>query len=301
MQSLRMLGRIAPRAPFRPLSSRCYSAVSKSYLRPSLQAFKKSSYPAFSTSIAKREPAGDGDQLLATKLESERALEVDSTDPANANPELEKFRSSGVWEVIDHPGTHEITLQRSFGDNETIKVEMSITDMTDMAEDEWDQDMDDDAALADEGFEQPKRTINQSGASGRPVDVVSEDQVAPADRDGEFADGDATPSYPINIDITVTKPGNQKIEIRAAVQDGAVQTHEIQYLPAEPAGDDNTTPYAGPPFNNLDGDLQVMFEQYLEERGVNEELAQILPILIEAKEQREYVDWLSNMKKFIEA
>lgn len=176
---------------------------------------------------------------------------------------------------------------------DSVKVEMSITDMTDIAEDEWDQDVDD-TALEDEGFQQPKRTINQSGAKGGPIDAVAEDSIAPADRDGSFADDMAAPPYPINIDITITKPGNEKVEIRAVVTDGAIQTHEIQYLPAQEAGDASTTPYSGPPFNNLDSDLQILFEQYLEERGINAELAQILPTLIEAKEQREYVDWLSS-------
>lgn len=170
---------------------------------------------------------------------------------------------------------------------------MSITDMTDIAEDEWDQDVDD-AALEDEGYQQPKQTINQSGAKGGPIDTAPEDSIAPSDRDGSFADDMGAPPYPINIDITITKPGNEKVEIRAVAQDGAISTHEIQYLPAEAAGDDMTTPYAGPPFSNLDSDLQILFEQYLEERGINAELAQMLPTLIEAKEQREYVDWLSS-------
>lgn len=194
---------------------------------------------------------------------------------------------------------------------------MSITDMTDMAEDEWDQSAED-GALEDEEYQQPKRTINQSGTKGGPIDTVAEDSIAPADRDGSFPDDMGTPPYPINLDITISKPGKETVEIRAVAQDGAISTHEIQYMPAEPAGDDNTTPYAGPPFSNLDSDLQILFEQYLEERGVNAELAQILPTLIETKEQREYVDWLqskslayaatyavltceTDMKKFIDA
>ena len=166
--------------------------------------------------------------------------------------------------------------------------------MTDVAEEDWEAD-EEDAALEDESYQQPKRTINQSGVRGGSIDAVPEDSVAPADREGEFADAGLQTSYPIHLDITITKPGNQVVEVRASAQDGAVQTHNIQYLPpTESSPDDNTTPYAGPPFTNLDTDLQVMFEQYLEERGINAELASALPAMIEYKEQREYVDWLDS-------
>lgn len=135
MQSFRMLGRLAPKAPLRSLTSRSYSAVSRSYLRPSVQAIKKPSYPAFSTSIAKKEAAGKGktagnqhsalpltisadDQVLAAKLEHERQVELENSDPSQPSPDVEAFKQSSDWDIVDHPGTHEITLTKSFG-NET--------------------------------------------------------------------------------------------------------------------------------------------------------------------------------------
>ena len=52
--------------------------------------------------------------------------------------------------------------------------------------------------------------------------------------------------------------------------------------------------YSGPPFGNLDEDLQVLLERYIEERGVNTALALWVPDFIDYKEQKEYVDWLSG-------
>ena len=52
--------------------------------------------------------------------------------------------------------------------------------------------------------------------------------------------------------------------------------------------------YEGPPFGNLDEDLQVLLERYLDERGVNTALAMWVPEYIDFKEQREYLDWLSS-------
>lgn len=52
--------------------------------------------------------------------------------------------------------------------------------------------------------------------------------------------------------------------------------------------------YAGPPFGNLDEDLQVLLERYLDERGINTALALFVPDYIDYKEQREYVQWLES-------
>ena len=200
----------------------------------------------------------------------------------------------------------------------SIKVVASIIDVNEAAEeDEWDEQGMDDAALEDEDYQQPKRTINQSGTKGGAIDAVAEDSIAPSDQEGGFQD-DSTPPYPISLTITISKPGNQAVDVRAVAQDGAIQLEEIMYKRAEGKGEDDPTPYAGPPFLNLDGDLQVLFLQYLEERGINAELASIMPTLLEVKEQREYVDWLqgksrrtpfvaivannqTDIKKFVEA
>jgi hypothetical protein len=179
----------------------------------------------------------------------------------------------------------------------SIKVQASITDISDAAEeDDWDPAMED-GALEDEDYQQPKRTINQSGTKGGPIDVAAEDSIAPADQEAGFEHDASSPPYPVNLFITITKPGNQAIEITAVAQDGAVQLEGVQYKPAEKKGDDDTTAYEGPPFLNLDGDLQILFAQYLEERGVNTELAQIVPTILDRKEQREYVDWLQGKFK----
>ncbi len=58
--------------------------------------------------------------------------------------------------------------------------------------------------------------------------------------------------------------------------------------------------YVGPPFGNLDEDLQVLFERYLEERGINSVFALFVPDYIDMKEQKEYIRWLENVKSFIE-
>jgi complement component 1 Q subcomponent-binding protein, mitochondrial len=58
--------------------------------------------------------------------------------------------------------------------------------------------------------------------------------------------------------------------------------------------------YNGPPWQQLDEDLQVLVERYLEERGINSALAIFIPDYAELKEQKEYVTWLKNFKAFID-
>ena len=57
--------------------------------------------------------------------------------------------------------------------------------------------------------------------------------------------------------------------------------------------------WQGPPFNNLDEDLQILLEKYLEERGINTRLALFIPDYIDHKEQKEYIKWLNNVKNFV--
>jgi complement component 1 Q subcomponent-binding protein len=58
--------------------------------------------------------------------------------------------------------------------------------------------------------------------------------------------------------------------------------------------------YSGPPFPQLDEDLQVLLESYLAERGVDTELAIFIPEYIDVKEQKEYLGWLKKVKDFVE-
>lgn len=165
--------------------------------------------------------------------------------------------------------------------------------------------LDEDGALADEDFAMEKNTANQSGVRGGKVDVLPEDSIAPSDRaEGEeIDDGTAdTPAYPVNLTITITKPGAKALEIRAIAQDSTIELQNIIFFPKEALLDAQNTKeaeearslYIGPPAEELDAELQQMFYQYLEERGIDEELAAFLPEYMDQKEQREYVKWLEG-------
>lgn len=165
--------------------------------------------------------------------------------------------------------------------------------------------LDEDGALEDEDFATEKNTANQSGVRGGKIDVLPEDSIAPSDRaEGEEVD-DATadtPAYPVNLTITITKPGAKALEIRAIAQDSTIELQSISFFPKEALLEAKSTKdaeearslYAGPPAEELDAELQQMFYQYLEERGIDDELAAFLPEYMDQKEQREYVKWLEG-------
>ena len=114
-----------------------------------------------------------------------------------------------------------------------------------------------------------------------------------------------TAALPLNIQITITKPTIPKsgaLQIQARVADGQVDIEQLSYFPTAELADASTTEtakeaatlYAGPPFASLDADVCDLVEQYLDERGIGEQLAFRLPDYVDHKEQKEYVQYLQS-------
>lgn len=132
----------------------------------------------------------------------------------------------------------------------------------------------------------------------------------PASEDGEEgAAGEEEQSFPSRLNIIIEKAGKGAMAVEAVVQDGMVVIDNVYYYTDAAHATAKTADlvherqdfYVGPPFANLDVDLQVMLERYLDERGVNTALAIFVPDYIDMKEQKEYVRWLENVKGFVEA
>ena len=163
------------------------------------------------------------------------------------------------------------------------------------------------------GGAQSKGTINQGRSKGGNFNVAPEDSVAPADRpelaDDESAahDENEEPSFPARVNITIEKPGSTgAMQVESIAQDGMIVIENVYYFPTAEHADAKTAEqdwarrllYTGPPYGNLDQDLQLLFEKYLDERGINTALALWVPEYIDYKEQREYLNWLSGMLSF---
>ncbi|MCJ1261842.1 hypothetical protein MMC22_001710 [Lobaria immixta] len=260
------------------------------------------------------------DQELAAKLQSELELERDMRDSEKLPANLQDYLDRSSFDIKDTTGQEEVVLTRQFGD-ESIRVSFSIADLDNIDQDadqyaddkaQYDED-ESDLTDAQSGGAQSKGTINQGRTKDGNFNITTEDRVAPADRpelaDDEPASDDEGPGFPARVNVTIDKGGKGVLQLETTVQDGDVMIEHISYFSKPELADAQTAEldwskrnlYTGPPFGNLDQDLQLLLERYLDERGVNTELALWIPEYIDFKEQREYLNWLSNVKSFVDA
>ena len=100
------------------------------------------------------------------------------------------------------------------------------------------------------------------------------------------------------------------LRIHLIADSGEFAIQSVAHLPADKATDSSSpvdlirepfdTCYSGPPFQQLDEDVQTMLESYLDARGINTALANIIPEYIDIKEQNEYLGWLGRVKEFVD-
>jgi len=143
----------------------------------------------------------------------------------------------------------------------------------------------------------------QDRAMGDEEDLDGEEK---SENDGE-GHNEEEPSYPARVNVVVEKAGKGALAIETVAQDGMIVIENVYYYKDAAHAYAKTVEkvherqdlYVGPPFNNLDEDLQILLERYLEQRGINTALAIFVPDYIDMKEQREYLRWLSNVKDFV--
>jgi hypothetical protein len=111
-------------------------------------------------------------------------------------------------------------------------------------------------------------------------------------------DEDLEEANDVNFNVTVTK--GDKALVFECVSDGTYV--DVRHVSMEPAGGlDSETAYTGPVFAELDSELQTAFREYVQERGINEDLGEFLRHLMYDKEQQEYMHWLNSVKDFVGA
>ncbi|KAG2024874.1 hypothetical protein GB937_003574 [Aspergillus fischeri] len=338
MLSLRTFARSVPRTLSRSIAttsrSSFLSVPKNGFLQASLKQATRPSYAAFSTSSVFRQSPAEvigrefrwlhkagfieqnikltpnvfilGDIELVAKLEDELKHEKASglEDLETSVQNIQYVLQNNSWEVKDVPGEQEVVLTKKFG-KEEIRLTFTVADLQNLSE----QEDFDDSAFADEMDFQGHQPANQGRGAPGAVAQHPEDRIAPADREMDDLDRDMEPSFPARVNITIEKPGNGSLLIQTVAQDGLFQIEEVSYFSkpdlahAQTAEQDwaRQSLYAGPPFENLDEDLQTFLERYLEERGINAELANMIPDYIQVKEQKEYVRWLENVKNFVAA
>jgi complement component 1 Q subcomponent-binding protein len=109
-----------------------------------------------------------------------------------------------------------------------------------------------------------------------------EGEAAAAEGSGEPSDA----GFPVRTAITISKGDDSgALTIDAVAQDGMFMIDSVAFYPDAKVGLDMTADgdwqrralYMGPEFDALDESLQEEFEAFLEERGINSNLALIVP------------------------
>lgn len=104
----------------------------------------------------------------------------------------------------------------------------------------------------------------------------------------------------------ISKKGSNKgLFVEAAIVNGSVEINSMQfsddvnalyegYLHGKPSDE-----YVGPDFETLDERLQTELRTYLENLGINDELASFVDVISVDKDQRLYSKWLNDVKNFL--
>ncbi|CAL1378994.1 unnamed protein product [Linum trigynum] len=129
------------------------------------------------------------------------------------------------------------------------------------------------------------------------VDGDEEEEEEDSDNNNANENNDkSTTSIPMVV--TISKGSRQELEfgITAFPDEISVDSLSIK----NPSSTEEQLPYEGPDFGDLDENLQKAFLKYLEIRGINPKTTNFLIDYMGNKDSKEYVNWLNNIKKFVQ-
>lgn len=107
------------------------------------------------------------------------------------------------------------------------------------------------------------------------------------------------PPLGIKFTVSVQKKGTEDKMVFYCVAGENVSIDNVQYVPAGKSVNDETL-YSGPIFDRLSDDLRESMLTFLEDRGIDDDMAFFVVAYAENKEQREYVNWLKKLMIFVD-
>ncbi|KAF8059682.1 ATG11 [Scenedesmus sp. PABB004] len=139
-------------------------------------------------------------------------------------------------------------------------------------------------------------SVNMQEGLALPLGDDDDDDFGEGEGDEAALDGGDADAADVAFNVTVTR-GDAAL-VFECISDGTYV--DIRHVSLEPAGGlESETAFTGPVFGELDDELQAAFRQYLQERGVTEDLGEYLRHLMYDKEQQEYVAWLRGVAAFV--
>ncbi|KAK8961407.1 hypothetical protein KSP40_PGU004988 [Platanthera guangdongensis] len=105
------------------------------------------------------------------------------------------------------------------------------------------------------------------------------------------------PATPMTVNITKGKSLNLEFSCTAYPDEVVIDSLSVQ---RNDESEEDSLAYDGPDFNDLDENLQKAFHKFLELRGISPATTNFLYEYMIGKDDREYAQWLHNLKQFIE-
>ena len=198
-------------------------------------------------------------------------LKVSNTIPNELDSVYKDFIKNSGFEVIEKEGKSNVQLVKKDEEENNIRIFFDIDEVTDIP--------------------------------------VSESASEEADMEDELESLD---SLLCNVRVIVEKPGQDK----GLLLNLFLQSSEASFLVDFVNYQDNISEfindsvlkknefvdkfrYQGPRFSDLDESVQTAFENYLQSKGVNDELAEFIISFSEYKEEKEYRNWLTTLANFL--
>ncbi|XP_030451006.1 uncharacterized protein At2g39795, mitochondrial [Syzygium oleosum] len=133
------------------------------------------------------------------------------------------------------------------------------------------------------------------------VEVSMPDLVTGEDggEDNQNDDDEKANQSSIPLVVSVAKGNGQFIEFCCTAYPDEIAIDSLAVK--NPENSEDQIAYEGPDFQDLDENLQKAFHKYLEIRGIKPSTTNFLHEYMINKDSREYLMWLKNLKKFVEA
>ncbi|KAL5576105.1 hypothetical protein UlMin_017804 [Ulmus minor] len=129
------------------------------------------------------------------------------------------------------------------------------------------------------------------------IEATMFDGAVSTPKSGNPGDGAEDIQQHITVVINISKKDSGKsMEIMCSAWPDSIEIGKLfvlsKTMPAQP--------YAGPEFKELDDELQESLYEFLEVRGINDDLAVFLHSYMKNKDKTEFIRWMGTVKSFIE-
>lgn len=208
-------------------------------------------------------------QVLNSELKISKSL------PLEFDATYQDYLDKQGFSLIETEGTSAVELVKTAADGNVIHVYFDVDEITDIPVEE---NFEEEAEIGEEALEEEYGAMDSMLSN---VKILIENQ---GRNDGLFMN-----LYLQNTDLSflVDFVNYQKDSTKFITQNVAKGEFIDKFQ------------YQGPRFSDLDESLQVAFEEYLDERGINEELAEFIISYSEVKEEKEYRNWLGEVNNFL--